>query len=185
MFGSNRRQVESLAAQTEAQRFALEATYITLASNVAAAAIQEASVRAQIRATQQIIDAQQKSLRILRDQFRLGFAMRSDVAAQEAALAQVVATLPPLQKQLEQWRDLVRALAGTLPNREDETFELDALQLPPELPLSLPGKIIEQRPDVGPPKRSSTVRMRTSASQSPPCCRNSPSRDRTAATPPG
>jgi NodT family efflux transporter outer membrane factor (OMF) lipoprotein len=29
-----------------------------------------------------------------------------------------------------------------------ETFELDALQLPPELPLSLPAKIIEQRPDV-------------------------------------
>jgi hypothetical protein len=29
-----------------------------------------------------------------------------------------------------------------------ETFELDALQLPPEMPLSLPAKIIEQRPDV-------------------------------------
>jgi outer membrane protein TolC len=29
-----------------------------------------------------------------------------------------------------------------------ETFELDALQLPPELPVSLPARIIEQRPDV-------------------------------------
>jgi NodT family efflux transporter outer membrane factor (OMF) lipoprotein len=50
--------------------------------------------------------------------------------------------------QFEQTRDLVRALAGNLPNREDETFELDALQLPPEMPVSLPGRIIEQRPDV-------------------------------------
>jgi outer membrane protein TolC len=33
--------VESLAAQTDAQRYALEATYITLASNVVGAAIQE------------------------------------------------------------------------------------------------------------------------------------------------
>jgi NodT family efflux transporter outer membrane factor (OMF) lipoprotein len=148
VFGSNRRQVESLAAQAEAQRFALEAAYITLASDVVAAAIQDASVRAQIRATQQIIEADQKSLQILRDQFRLGFAMRIDVAAQEAALAQVVATLPPLQKQLEQTRDLLRALVGSLPNGEDETFELDALQLPPEVPLSLPAKLIEQRPDV-------------------------------------
>jgi NodT family efflux transporter outer membrane factor (OMF) lipoprotein len=148
VLGGNRRQVESLAAQKDAQRFALEATYITLASNVVAAAIQEASVRAQIRATQQIIVADEKSLQILRDQFRLGFAMRIDVAAQEAALAQVRTTLPPLQKQFEQTRDLMRALVGKLPNDEDQIFELDALQLPPEVPLSLPAKIIEQRPDV-------------------------------------
>jgi NodT family efflux transporter outer membrane factor (OMF) lipoprotein len=148
VFGGNRRQVESLAAQKDVQRFALEATYITLASNVVAAAIQEASLHAQIQATQEIIAADQKSLRILRDQFRLGFAMRIDVAAQEAALAQAESTLPPLQKQLQQTHDLIRALAGGLPNAEDETFELDGLELPPELPVSLPAKLIEQRPDV-------------------------------------
>jgi NodT family efflux transporter outer membrane factor (OMF) lipoprotein len=149
VFGANWRQVESLAAQRDAQRFALEATYITLASNVVGAAIQEASLRAQVEATQQIIAADEKSLQILRDQFRLGFAMRIDVAAQEAALAQAETLLPPLQKQLEQTRDLLRVLVGNLPNQDvPETFQLDALQLPPELPLSLPANIIEQRPDV-------------------------------------
>jgi NodT family efflux transporter outer membrane factor (OMF) lipoprotein len=149
VFGANRRQVESLAAQRDAQRFALEATYITLASNVVAAAIQEASVRAQLEATRQIIAADEHSLQILRDQFRLGFAMRIDVAAQEAALAQAQALLPPLQSQFEQTRDLLRALAGNLPNQDAaESFELDALRLPPEVPLSLPAKLIEQRPDV-------------------------------------
>jgi len=149
VFGANWRQMESLAAQRDAQRFALEATYITLASNVVAAAIQEASLRAQIEATQQIIAADEKSLRILRDQLGLGFAMRIDVAAQETALAQAKATLPPLQKQFEQTRDLIRALVGNLPNQDvPETFELDALQLPPQLPVSLPAKIVEQRPDV-------------------------------------
>jgi NodT family efflux transporter outer membrane factor (OMF) lipoprotein len=148
VFGGNRRQMESLAAQRDAQRFALEAAYITLASNVVAAAIQEASLQAQIEATRKIIEADEKSLQILRDQFRLGFAMRIDVAAQEAALAQVAATLPPLLKQFEQTRDLMRALTAKLPNGADPTFVLDALQLPPELPVSLPAKIIEQRPDV-------------------------------------
>jgi NodT family efflux transporter outer membrane factor (OMF) lipoprotein len=149
VFGANWRQVETLAAQTDAQRFALEATYVTLASNVVAAAVQEASLRAQLEATRQIIEADTKSLQILRDQFRLGLAMRIDVAAQEAALGQAKMLLPPLQMQLEQTRDLIRALVGNLPNQEvPETFELDALQLPPELPLSLPAKIIEQRPDV-------------------------------------
>jgi NodT family efflux transporter outer membrane factor (OMF) lipoprotein len=149
VFGANWRQVETLAAQREAQRFALEATYITLASNIVAAAIQEASVRAQIEATRQIIAADEQALRILRDQFRLGFAMSIDVAAQETALAQAKATLPPLETQFEQTRDLIRALVGNLPSQEvAETFELDALELPPEIPLSLPAKIIEQRPDV-------------------------------------
>jgi NodT family efflux transporter outer membrane factor (OMF) lipoprotein len=149
VFGANYRQMESLAAQRDAQRFALEATYITLASNVVAAAIQEASLRAQIEATRQIIAADEKSLQILRDQFRLGFAMRIDVAVQEAALGQARMLLPPILKQLEQTRDLIRALVGNLPNQEvPETFELDALKLPPEMPLSLPAKIIEQRPDV-------------------------------------
>jgi NodT family efflux transporter outer membrane factor (OMF) lipoprotein len=149
VFGSNRRQVEALDAQKDAQRFALEATYVTLASNVVAAAIQEASLRAQIKATVQIIEADEAALQILRDQFRVGFAMRIDVEAQEAALAQAQTALPPLQKQLEQTRDLIRALVGNLPNQEvAETFELDALQLPAELPLSLPSRIVELRPDV-------------------------------------
>jgi NodT family efflux transporter outer membrane factor (OMF) lipoprotein len=149
VFGANWRQVETLAAQTDAQRFALEATYVTLASNVVAAAIQEASLRAQIEATRQIIAADEQSLQILRDQFRLGFAMRIDVAAQEAALGQARMLLPPLQKQFEQTRDLIRVLVGNLPNQEvAETFELDALQLPPELPVSLPARLIQQRPDV-------------------------------------
>jgi NodT family efflux transporter outer membrane factor (OMF) lipoprotein len=161
VFGGNRRQVESLAAQADAQRFALEATYITLACNVVAAAIQEASLRAQIQATREIIAADEKSLQILRDQFRLGFAMRIDVAAQEAALAQVKNTLPPLQKQFEQTRDLMRALVGKLPNNEDPTFELDALQLPPEVPVSLPAKIIEQRPDV----RAAEAQLHTANAQ--------------------
>ena len=175
VFGANRRQVESMAAQTEVQRFALEATYITLASNVAAAAIQEASLRAQIRATREIIAADQKALDILRDQLRLGQAMRIDVATQETALAQAQATLPPLQLQFEQGRDLIRALVGNLPNQEvPETFELEALHLPPELPVSLPSKIIEQRPDVGRPPRSCMPPTPRSAWRLPPCCRNSP-----------
>jgi len=161
VLGSNRRQVESLAAQAEAQRFALEATYITLASNVVAAAIQEASLHAQIAATRQIIEAERESLKILREQFRLGFAMRIDVAAQEAALAQIESTLPPLEKALEQTHDLLRALAGDLPSDETETFDLDALRLPPELPVSLPAKIIEQRPDV----RAAEAQLRATNAQ--------------------
>lgn len=149
VFGSNRRQVESLQAQADAQRFQLNAAYITLASNVVAAAIQEASVRDQLDAAKRIVAANARSLEIVQQQLKYGQVMRLDVAAQEAALAQAKQLLPPLQKQLEQTRDLIRALAGNLPSEDvEETFTLSSLHLPEELPLSLPSRLVEQRPDI-------------------------------------
>jgi NodT family efflux transporter outer membrane factor (OMF) lipoprotein len=149
VFGGNRRQVESLQAQAEVQRFGLEAAYMTLASNIVAAAIQEAALRMQLEAVHAIIDENQRSLDILRQQFSVGYVMRADVAAQEAQLAQARALLPPLDKQLEQTRDLIRALAGNLPNQNvAATFNFEDLHLPRELPLTLPWKLIDQRPDV-------------------------------------
>jgi NodT family efflux transporter outer membrane factor (OMF) lipoprotein len=149
VFGLNRREVESLQAQAEQQRYELEAAYVTLASNVVAAAIQEASTREQIVATQSIIDSAQRSLDILRQQLHLGYVAQLDVAAQETALAQAQQLLPPLQRQLEQTRDLLRELVGATPDEElTQRFELASLHLPESLPLSLPSKLIEQRPDV-------------------------------------
>jgi NodT family efflux transporter outer membrane factor (OMF) lipoprotein len=149
VFGLNRRTVESLKAQQEQARFALAATHITLSSNVAEAAIEEASLRGQIGATNELIKINTDMLDILRNQFAKGYVSRLDVAAQEAQLAQVVATLPPLLKQLAQQRDLLAALSGGFPNQNlPETFQLDNLKLPQELPVSLPSQLVEQRPDV-------------------------------------
>jgi NodT family efflux transporter outer membrane factor (OMF) lipoprotein len=149
VFGLNRRTVESLQAQAENQRFQLEATYLTLTSNVVAAAIQEASLRAQIKATEDIIAIERELLGLLRKQLELGAVAGLDFAAQEAALAQAEATLPPLQKQLDQQRDMLAALSGAFPSDEPaERFELATFQLPQELPVSLPSKLVEQRPDV-------------------------------------
>jgi NodT family efflux transporter outer membrane factor (OMF) lipoprotein len=149
VFGGNRRQVESLQGLADAQRFLLEATYVTLTSNVVAAAVQEASLREQIAATKEIIGISSKSLELLRRQFELGYVAGLDVAAQEAAFAQVQAALPPLQKQWEQSRNLLSTLAGRFPSDyPEENCELATLHLPQDLPVSLPSKLVEQRPDV-------------------------------------
>jgi len=149
VFGLNRRTVESLQAQDQQARFALAATHITLSANVAGGAIQEASLRAQIDATHQLITIDTDELEILRHQFANGYVSRLDVAAQESQLAQIIATLPPLLKELAQQRDLLAALSGGFPSQDlPEKFELSSLQLPQELPLSLPSQLVEQRPDV-------------------------------------
>lgn len=149
VFGLNRRTVESLKAQEEQVRFALIATNITLSSNVVTAAIQEASLREQIAATREIIAINTDMLKMLRNQFAKGSISRLDVAAQESQLAQLSATLPPLLGQLAQQRDLLAVLTGGFPSETlDQTFELSKLELPKELPLSLPTQLVQQRPDV-------------------------------------
>jgi NodT family efflux transporter outer membrane factor (OMF) lipoprotein len=149
VFGLNRRTVESLQAQAENQRFQLEATYLTLASNVVVAAVQEASLRAQIRATEAIIAFGREALGLLRRQLSAGAVAGLDVAAQEAQVAQNEAILAPLQKQLAIQRNLLAALAGALPSQPPaETFELERLSLPQDLPVSVPAKLVQQRPDV-------------------------------------
>jgi outer membrane protein TolC len=100
VWGLNRRTVEALKAQEANQRFQVEAAYLTVTSSVVIAAITEASLRGQIEATNELIAANTKMLDILRRQLESGYANRSDVAAQEAALAQARATLPPLRKAL-------------------------------------------------------------------------------------
>jgi NodT family efflux transporter outer membrane factor (OMF) lipoprotein len=149
VFGLNRRTVESLQAQADAQKFQLEATYLTLTSNVVAAAIQEAALRGQIDATQETIRIATDTLNIMRKQLSFGQIAGADVATQETALAQVQATLPPLQKALAQQRDLLAALAGRFPSEGVwQKFELADLRLPENMPVSLPSKVVEQRPDI-------------------------------------
>jgi NodT family efflux transporter outer membrane factor (OMF) lipoprotein len=149
VFGGTRRAVESLQAQADNQRFELEATYLTLTSNLVLAAVQEASLRGQIEATESIIKINRDTLGILQNQFKLGQIAEADVQAQVAAVAQVEETLPPLQRQLEQQRHLLTALMGRLPSQElTEKFTLASLQLPRDLPLSLPAQLVQQRPDI-------------------------------------
>jgi len=149
LFGLNRRTVESVEAQAQAVRFQMIATHVTLSTNVVAAAVQEASLQAQIDATRQMIAINSKMLEILRYQFAKGYVGKLDVAAQESQLAQVTATLPPLLKQLAQQHDLLAVLTGRFPSQAPtEKFTLASLQLPLDLPVSLPSALVAQRPDV-------------------------------------
>ena len=148
-FGGVRRQVEALQAQAEYQQFALEASYLTLTANIVTAAVTEASLRAQIAATEQISQSQQAQLGIVTRRVTAGGASRADVLQQQTVLQATLATLPLLRAQLAQSRNQLAAFTGALPAEyTDANFELDSLTMPQDLPVSLPSKFVEQRPDV-------------------------------------
>jgi NodT family efflux transporter outer membrane factor (OMF) lipoprotein len=148
-FGGIRRQVEALQAQAEYEQFALEASYLTLTANIVTAAINEASLRAQIAATEDIAHSQQRQLDITQRRVTAGGASRVDVLQQQSTLQATLATLPPLRSQLAQQRNQLAAYIGAFPADYTGTeFNLDSLSIPQDLPVSLPSKFVEQRPDV-------------------------------------
>jgi len=149
LFGANRRAVENLAAEEAAQRYELAAARVTLVTNVVTAAVQDAALRAQIDATKAIIAEQSRVLASFQRQHALGQASDADVAAQAALLGQSEAALPPLQRQFEANRDLIADLVGRTPAEPVlDAFNLDAMTLPDTLPVSVPARLVDQRPDV-------------------------------------
>lgn len=149
VFGGQRRQIEATAALADYQRFELEATYLTLTANVVTAAVQEASLRGQIDATRDIIKIETDQLGVVNNQFKGGAAARTDVLTQQSEVATAQATLPPLQKQLEQQHHVLLALIGRFPNEVPrDRLTLASLRLPTDLPVSLPSQLVEQRPDI-------------------------------------
>lgn len=149
LFGGQRRQIENLAAQADYQRWQLEASYLTLTSNIVAAAVNEASLNAQISATQGVIADEQQLLTILQAQVSLGGAAQTQLLQQQAQLAQQEATLPPLKAQLAQAQNQLAAYAGQFPGTFDlRSFTLDDLTLPKTIPVSLPSALVAQRPDI-------------------------------------
>ena len=149
LFGGKSRGIEADLAGADYQRFQLEATYLTLTSNVVTAAINDASYAAQIRVTQEQIDGQRELVSLLEQRFGLGAVSDADVQLQKAQLAQTLATLPPLQKARAQGRNQLMAYLGRLPSQDKGvSVRLDALQLPRDLPVTVPSLLVRQRPDI-------------------------------------
>lgn len=149
IFGALRRQVESAAAQVDNQNYELEAAFLTLSSNIVNTAVNLASIRAQIATTSQLVRSQEKTLKIIKEQFNIGSASGLDVLLQQTELEQTRSALPPLKESLAQNYHALAILIGDLPSESDlPEFNLQDLHLPRELPIGCPSILVRQRPDI-------------------------------------
>lgn len=149
VFGLTRRQLESMAATADMQRFELEAAYVSITTNIVMAAAEEAGASAQLAAQRDIVEADSEVTDIVRRQHQLGDAAEVDLVQQEAMLAEARSLMPALEKRVAQQHNALTALVGGFPNQGlVAPFALDALRLPQDLPVSLPARLVEQRPDI-------------------------------------
>jgi len=149
LFGGSRRQLEAFRAQTDYQRWELEAANLTLTSNVVTTAFTIASLRAQIAAVSDVVTSDREQLKLVQRQFDAGGASKADVLSQRAQLAQAQTEVPPLEKALAEAQHRLAVLAGHTPDYASiPEFTLEHFTLPTELPVSVPAKLLRQRPDV-------------------------------------
>jgi NodT family efflux transporter outer membrane factor (OMF) lipoprotein len=149
VFGGVRRQVEESGAAVDFQRDELEAAYLTLTANVVTTTVNIASLASQLQAAKEIADVDAKIVEIVRRQVAVGAAAPPELLQQQAQLAQAQAAIPPLRKQIDQAQNLLAALTGRFPSQSPPVdISLDDLRLPSDLPLSVPSRLVEQRPDV-------------------------------------
>jgi NodT family efflux transporter outer membrane factor (OMF) lipoprotein len=149
VFGASRRTLENLRAAVDFQRYQVEAAYLALTANLVTSAIREASLRAQLQASREVLAAQERQLEIVEKQYATGAIAQSTVLIQRTQVAQTRTTLPPFEKLLAQTRHQLSVYAGKLPSESGmPEFELASLQLPADLPVSLPSSLVRQRPDI-------------------------------------
>lgn len=147
--GGNARALEGLAARADYRRYQVDAARLSLAGNIAAAAIARARDAAQIEATGAILRAQEEQLGIARARLRLGQAAPDEVLSLQTQLEQTRAELPALRKRLEQTEHLLALLAGRAPGAGGiPGFVLAEFSLPAELPLVVPSELVRRRPDI-------------------------------------
>jgi NodT family efflux transporter outer membrane factor (OMF) lipoprotein len=149
VFGGERRTVEALRAQTDYQRCATLAAYLTLSANVVNTSIARAAYEAQIRATEQLIDLEKEQLRLTEAQVRAGTTPYANLLSIRSLIASNQASLAPLRQGISQTEHLLATLEGVVPSRATlPDISLAGLSLPADLPVSLPSDLVRQRPDI-------------------------------------
>ena len=149
VFGGERRLVEGLGADVDLARATEQATYLTLSANIANTVIAEAAYRAEIEATEQLIELQREQVRLAEVQFRAGTVAYANVLSLRSQLASYEAAIPQLEQKLTQSDDLLATLAGHTPAEwTPPEVGLADLALPSDLPVSLPSDLVRQRPDI-------------------------------------
>ncbi|MGO8919407.1 MAG: efflux transporter outer membrane subunit [Stellaceae bacterium] len=149
VFGGVHRQVEQQTALAEVQRYELAAAYLSLTGNAVIEAIDIASAREQIAAAKDIIAVDENNVELVRVEQEAGKAATTDVLSAQSQLAADRALLPPIEQQLSVAYDALTILVGKTPAEwTPPAFDLDALHLPTELPVSLPSMFVHERPDI-------------------------------------
>jgi len=147
--GGVARSVEQQYALADYQRQQLDAAYLAVTGNAVMQSLKIASLRAQIATVEAILDQDRENLELVQVAFDAGSVSRVDIVSANSQLASDATLLPPLRQELSLARHALAIVLGQPPaNATLPDFDLSQLELPRQLPVSLPSELAHRRPDI-------------------------------------
>ena len=148
--GGVARGVEQQYAMAEVARRRLDAAYLTVTGQAVMQTLAIASARAQIATLDTLLAQDRENLKLVQKAFDDGSVARIDVVSAQSQTANDTALLPPLRQELARAHHAsVCGILGRVPADElPPDVDLDRINLPLDLPVSLPSELARRRPDI-------------------------------------
>ena len=147
-WGKYRRATEAARANLAQTEWGKRAVVSTLVANVAGAYFRLRALDLGIDITQRSLVSRQESLRLTKLLADHGAVSMVDVRQAEQLVYVASATIPDLQRQIEQEENYIRFLLGQNPGPIARGHSLTEQARPPVVPAGLPSQLLERRPDI-------------------------------------
>ncbi len=147
-WGKYRRATEAARANLSETEWGRRAVVSTLVANVAGAYFQLRSLDLNLEITQRTLTSRQESLRLTKLLADHGAVSMVDVRQAEQLVYTASATLPDLERQIEQEENYIKLLLAQNPGPITRGHSLTEQARPPVVPAGLPSQLLERRPDI-------------------------------------
>jgi multidrug efflux system outer membrane protein len=147
-WGKYRRETEQARAQLLSTEWGQRVTMSTLVANVATAYFQLRALDSQLDIAKRTLGSRQQSLQLTQVLASHGSASDLDVSQSEQLVYTASATVPDLERQIEQQENLLSILLGENPGSIPRGRPLTEQPVPETVPAGLPSDLLERRPDI-------------------------------------
>lgn len=150
-WGKFRRAIESADASLMAAVADYDNTLVSLTGDVANSYISIRTLEKRLNIARQNVDIQKKSLQIAMARWQGGTTSRRDVEQATTVLESTEASIPPLESQLRQTKNVLCVLMGLPPRDLGEFLGAKAGDIPappPTVAVGIPADLLRRRPDI-------------------------------------
>jgi multidrug efflux system outer membrane protein len=147
-WGKFRRATEAARANLLATEWGQRAVITSLISSVATAYFQLRELDLEMEISKQTLATRQESLRLVKVRAQGGVTSLIDVRQSEQLVYFAAASIPDLERRIEQQENFISVLIGKNPGPIVRGRNLVETTIPATVPAGLPSDILERRPDV-------------------------------------
>jgi len=147
-WGKNRATLYAAEETATASRYNRDVVILTTLVAVANTYFQVLAAQDELRVARRNIAAAERILGLIKQQFNGGTASQLDLSQQEALVATLRATVPPLEVTLQQSIDALALLVGRAPVNLKVTGGTTTQITIPRVTPGLPSELLYQRPDI-------------------------------------